>query len=121
MVIGGDQAVAVVHLHPVAAAALVPPHCTDYAGIGGVDVVSAGCGEVKAPVELARRAGDRIPAKPVLLAQRQRFQRCKQRAGCGAAARLGRGHVEFPSLRLGSGTDNGTAAGQQDVRRGGDG
>jgi hypothetical protein len=59
VIVGGDQAVAVVNFHPVAATPRVPPGGPDHAGIGCIDAGAAGGSEVLAPVEFSQFAGDR--------------------------------------------------------------
>lgn len=58
VVVGGDQAVAVIDFHPVAAAPGMPPHCPHHAGIRRINVGSAGGSKVLAPVEFACRPVD---------------------------------------------------------------
>lgn len=61
MVVGGDEAIAVVDLHPVSAAPGVPPDRPYHSGVGGVDPGAAGGGIILAPVEFSwltvQRAG----------------------------------------------------------------
>lgn len=63
VVVRGDQAVAVVYFHAVAAAPWMPAGGTDHAGVGGVNPGAAACGIVLAEVEVPCRSGDR--ADPV--------------------------------------------------------
>lgn len=63
VVVGGDQPVAVVDLHPVAAAPGMPAGGPDNTSVGRVDPRAAGCGVVLAEVEVPRRSGQR--ADPV--------------------------------------------------------
>ncbi len=54
MVVRGDEAVAVVDFHAVAATPRVPAHGPDHPGVDCVDEGAARRGEVLAPVELPR-------------------------------------------------------------------
>jgi hypothetical protein len=65
VVIRGDKAVAVIDLHPVAAAPLVPAHGPDHAGVGGIDTGAAGSSKILPPMELTgdSRQGARTEAE----------------------------------------------------------
>ena len=58
VIVGGDQAVAVVDLHSVAAAPGMPSHCPHHAGVRCIDVGPTGGRKILAPVELTCRAAD---------------------------------------------------------------
>lgn len=53
VVVGGNQPVAMVDLHPVAAAPGMPASGADYAAVGGVHGGAAGRGKVLSQVEIA--------------------------------------------------------------------
>lgn len=75
VVVGGDQAVAVIDFHAVAAAPRVPADSTDHSRVGGVDKRSASRGEVLAPVEFAGQAGNGVYPQPEGRAWDQRYKR----------------------------------------------
>ena len=57
VVVGGDQAIAVIDLHPVAAAPKVPAHGPDHAGVGRIDARAAGSSKILPPMEFACLTG----------------------------------------------------------------
>jgi hypothetical protein len=64
MVIGGDQPIAVVDLHAVAAAPRMPAHSPDHTGVGRIHPGAARSSKILAPVELARSPGQRADPEP---------------------------------------------------------
>lgn len=81
VVVCGDQPVAVVHLHAVAAAPEVPAGGADPAGISGVDRGAAGRGVVLAQMEVSRPAIDRAGAQAKRRRGHHDFQRSYEVAG----------------------------------------
>ncbi|MDQ0675675.1 hypothetical protein QFZ36_003236 [Pseudarthrobacter siccitolerans] len=83
MVVRGDQAVAVVNLHPVAPAPRVPSGGADHSRIGGIHFRSARCGIVLAEVEVARGPGQRAHPETKGRAGDEQFKGRPEEAGRG--------------------------------------
>jgi hypothetical protein len=96
VVIRGDEAVAVVDFHPIAAAPRVPPHGPHHTGVGGVNPGAARRREVLAPVELARVSRQGAGAQPERGRRHERFQRGHEETVRGPAQGR-RGHIELPA------------------------
>lgn len=57
VVVGGDQAIAVIDLHPVAATPKMPAYGPDHAGVGRIDAGAAGSRKILPPMEFAGHTG----------------------------------------------------------------
>jgi hypothetical protein len=89
MVVGGDQAVAVVNLHPVAPAPGVPSGGADHSRIGGINFRSARRGIVLAEVEIARGPGQGTHPETEGRAGYEQFKWRPEEAGGGPAQARG--------------------------------
>jgi hypothetical protein len=83
VVVGGDQAVAVVNLHPVAPAPGVPSGGADHSRIGSIHFRSARCGIVLAEVEVARGPGQGAHPEAKGRAGDEQFKGRPEEAGRG--------------------------------------
>jgi hypothetical protein len=81
VVVGGDEAVAVVDFHPVTAAPGMPAGSPHNAGIGGVNGGAARSRVVLAKMEITCRPRQRAGAEAEGRARIQEGQRCHQETG----------------------------------------
>ncbi|MGY2743871.1 hypothetical protein ACVWZ8_000988 [Arthrobacter sp. UYCu723] len=116
VVVGGDEPVAMVDLHPVPAAPGVPADGPHHAGVGRIDPGAAGSGVVLAPVEFAGVTSQRARAQTVGGRLTKRFQRRHEPAQ-RRTFQAGGGDIQLPaSALLGARLNRGAAKANQ--RRG---
>lgn len=118
VVVGGDQAIAVIDLHPVAATPKVPAHGPDHAGVGRIDAGAAGSSKILPPMEFAGLTGQGARPKTEGGAGNQNFQRSHEGTG-GRALHILDGNVQFMLAVLGRCPDYGAAIGNKGGRIGG--
>jgi hypothetical protein len=81
VVVGGDEAVAVVNLHPVAATPWVPSGRADNAGVSRMDGGATGCCIILAQVEIPCRPAERTDPEAERRTRIEELERSHQEAG----------------------------------------
>ncbi|MDQ0729592.1 hypothetical protein QFZ57_000386 [Arthrobacter sp. B1I2] len=120
VVVGGDEPVAVVDLHPVATAPGVPSGGAHNTGISRMDGCATGRCIILAQVEIPRRPAERTDPETERRARIEELKRCHQEA-CSRPAHARRAYCQGTGGVLGN-TPNWRAwEGQADLRIGQDG
>jgi hypothetical protein len=83
VVVGGDEAVAVVNLHPVATTPWVPSGRANNTGISRIDGGAAGCGIILAQVEIPGSPAERTDPETERRTRIEKLERSHQEAGSG--------------------------------------
>ncbi len=115
VVVRGDEAVAVIDFHPVAATPQVPAHRPDDTGIGGIDPCAAWSSKILPPMKFAGGAGHRAGAETEWRARNQNLQRSHEGTG-RRAPHIFDSNVQFMLAVFGRCPDNGAAEGNKGGR-----
>jgi hypothetical protein len=112
VVVRGDQTVAVIDFHPVAATPEVPAHSPDHTGVGRINSCAAGSSEILAPMEFAGHSGQGAGTEAERRAGNQEFK-WSHEGSCRRTAHFLNGHVQLMFSVFGPGPDSGAAKGYE--------
>ncbi|MDQ0680171.1 hypothetical protein QFZ30_003553 [Arthrobacter pascens] len=108
VVVCGDESIAVINFHPVAAAPWVPAHGPDHTRIRRVNPGAAGCRVVLAQVEVSGTPGDRADAQAKGRTLIEDFKRC-HKGSLWRPFKLDGRDIELLLPAFGNGPDHGPA------------